>query len=350
MSWRVLTRAVAGASVAATVMALPAAIGVPTPGAVVLATRGVDAPLAATRAGRSAARRAVPVLPESAFTAVLAAAAVAPPAAVLDIAYARSSFGQRLDVYRPGGPGPHPVVLYLHGGGWIAGDKATPADVGMVASIVAHGYAVVSVNYRLAVEAVFPAQLDDVRAALAWVRAQGPANGLDPDRLGLFGVSAGAHLAALLGVIERTSVDAVVGWAPPVDLATVGPDLAARADCDGAWSDPDDPESFWAALVGGPVSAQPDRVAAADPIHHLAVGDPAALPPFLLSHGDRDCTVPLAQSERLAAALRAVTGRDDAAEVRVLPEAGHVRSFPRDAEMAADLAFLDRHLGRHLGR
>lgn len=325
-------------------MALPTTISGSSPNAVVLATRRVEPARAVSAAGRAGAVRRAAVLPTSAYTALLAAATVTPPATDLDIAYRYASFSQRLDVYRPVGDGPHPVVVYLHGGGWVAGDKATPADVGMVASIVAHGYAVVSVNYRLATEAVFPAQLDDVRAALAWVRERGPEHGLDAARVGVFGVSAGAHLAALAGVTERETVRAVVGWAPPVDLSTVGADLAARADCDGAWSDPDDPESFWAALVGGPVSARPELVAAADPTRHLADGDVADLPPFLFSHGDRDCTVPLAQSQRFVAIVRAVTGRPDAAEVRVLPDAGHVRQFPRDAEMAADLAFLDAHL------
>ncbi len=343
MSWRVLTRAVAGAGVAATVMALPTAIGGTAPGAVLLGTRNLAASTAVGRSARSGVRHTT-VLPTSAFTAILAAATVTPPAATLDVPYGTSSWSQRLDLYVPAGAGPHPVVVYLHGGGWVAGDKSELADIGMVASIVSHGFAVVSVNYRLATEAVFPAQLDDARAALAWVRTHGAEHGLDVGRLGVFGVSAGAHLAALLGVVERTSVDAVVGWAPPVDLSSIGSDLAARPDCDGAWSDPEDVTSFWAALVGGLVSSQPARVAAADPIHHLADGDAASLPPFLLSHGDHDCTVPLAQSLRLAAALRAATGRVDAAEVRVLPGAGHVRQFPRDIEMAADLAFLDRHL------
>lgn len=343
MSWRLVTRAVAGAGVAATVMTLPTTMSGTTPGAVVLATRRAETQRAPAPAGRTGLRRA-PVLPASAFEALMAAATVAPPAATLDILYGRASATQRLDLYTPSGPGPYPVVVYVHGGGWVAGDKSTPADVGMVASIVAHGYAVVSVNYRLAAEAVFPAQLDDLRTALAWVRDHGAEHGLDAGRLGVFGVSAGAHLAALLGTVERETVRAVVGWAPPVDLGSVGHDLASRPDCDGAWPDPEDPESFWAALVGGPVSAQPERVAAADPTRHLADGDLADLPPFLFSHGDRDCTVPLEQSERFVAIVRAVTGRPDSAEVRVLPGAGHVRLFPRDTEMAAGLAFLDRHV------
>ena len=232
----------------------------------------------------------------------------------------------------------------MHGGGWVAGDKANADDIANVAPLVAHGFGVASVNYRLATEARFPAQIDDVRAALSWLRSNAADLGVDPDRVAAFGVSAGAHLAVLLGVLERRpGLRAVVDWAGPIDLATVGADLAARPDCAGAWSDPEDPASFWATLVGGPVSSQPVVAAASDPINHLAAADPATLPRFLLAHGDRDCTVPIRQSERFAAAVRSV-GCADAVELRVVAGSGHVRQFPRDSELVAAMAFLDAAL------
>ena len=346
MQWRVLTRGVIGVGVAAvTVLVVPGPIAPGSPAPVLLGLHPIVA----------VATPATTAAPEVLGAAEARAAAVsvsAPPRPALvggerPTTVRGLAFGpdprQSLDLYLPAAPGPRPLVVYVHGGGWVAGDKANADDVANIAPLVAHGFAVASVNYRLATEARFPAQIDDVRAALGWLRSHAADLGLDADRVAAFGVSAGAHLAVLLGVLERRpGVRAVVDWAGPIDIATVGADLAARPDCAGAWSYPEDPASFWATLVGGPVSSQPVVAAAADPINHLAAADPATLPRFLLAHGDRDCTVPLRQSERFAAAMRAV-GRADAVELRVVA-GGHVRQFPRDSELVAAMAFLDAAL------
>ena len=352
MAWRFLTRGVTGVAVAVMAVVAPAVVtgagGAPDAGApVVLATGPLAAPLGAgagSGAVGPALRPAVRAVPAGAALALAGTPGLARPTTWRDLAYGTAP-RQKLDLYLPAAAGPSPLVLYLHGGGWVAGDKAGPDDLGVITALAGHGYAVASVNYRLATDAVFPAQIDDARAALAWLRANAGALGVDPGRVGVFGVSAGAHLAVLLGVLERTpAVRVVVDWAGPIDLATVGADLAARPDCDGAWADPQDPSSFWAALVGGPVASKPFLVAAADPINLVASADPATLPRFLLAHGDRDCTVPVRQSERFAEAVRAV-GRPDAVVLRVVRGSGHVRQFARDSELPVALQFLDAALG-----
>ena len=270
---------------------------------------------------------------------------IARPATLTDLAYDNASASQRLDLYLPAAAGPSPVVVYLHGGGWVGGDKASADDVALIAPLVEHGFAVVSANYRLATEAHFPAQLDDARAALAWVRANATRYGLDSARLGAFGVSAGAHLAVLLGIVEGpTVVRSVVDWAGPVDLVDVRADMSDRR-CVGTYIDPDDPTSFWAQLVGGPVASMTAAAHATDPRAYLHAADISgdnsgngALPRFLVVHGDRDCTVPVQQSERLVDALRAAGS--DAVTFDVVPGAGHAHEFPAAAELPATTAFL----------
>ena len=266
-------------------------------------------------------------------------APMARPATLIDLAYDDASAQQRLDLYLPAATGPSPVIIYLHGGGWVGGDKASPDDVAVIAPLVEHGFAVVSANYRFATEARFPAQLDDARAALAWARANATRYGLDTKRLGAFGVSAGAHLAVLLGIVEgSTVVRSVVDWAGPIDLVDMRADMSDRR-CSGAYVDPDDPGSFWAQLVGGPVASETAAAHAADPRSYLTADANAALPRFLVVHGDRDCTVPMRQSERLVDALRAAAG-PDAVTFDLVRGAGHAHEFPAAAQLPATAEFL----------
>ena len=117
-----------------------------------------------------------------------------------DLAYASQSEAQRLDLYLPpNAEPPLPLLVFIHGGAWMAGDKRNDYAAGVVPLFVGEGYAVASINYRLSTEAVFPAQLLDVKAAIRWLRANAAAYGIDPDRIAAAGESAGAHLAALLG-------------------------------------------------------------------------------------------------------------------------------------------------------
>lgn len=188
-----------------------------------------------------------------------------------------------------------PLVLFLHGGGFLRGSRKvfTPgiSDAQSFDRIVGAGFAVASCEYRLSGEARFPAQLDDVDAALAWLHEHGAAHGVDASRIVLWGVSAGATLAALTG-LRRDDVRGVVDWFGPADLF-------AMADSATGERPEETREARW---LGSPAARMPDAARLASP----AMQAHAGAPPFHIAHGTADEHVPFAQSEALAVALRAV--------------------------------------------
>jgi acetyl esterase/lipase len=197
-----------------------------------------------------------------------------------------------------------PLVVFLHGGGWLRGSRKvfTPgiSDADSFDRIVAAGIAVASCEYRLSGEAHFPAQLEDVDAALAWLQAHGAELGVDASRAVLWGVSAGATLAALTG-LRRTDVRGVVDWFGPADLfAMAAHDLSEPAN--------ETREAHW---LGAPAVEVPDAARLASPALQVRAG----APPFQISHGTDDQHVPLAQSEALARALHRVGADVDFHEV-----------------------------------
>lgn len=247
-----------------------------------------------------------------------------------------------LDLHRPAVEGPVPLVAFVHGGGWLAGSRAgfgpmyADWDPSPFAEIVAAGLAVASVDYRLSGEARFPAQLDDVTAALSWLRGHAAALGLDVDRVTLWGESAGGHLAALAG-LTWPGVAAVVDWYGPADLTTIAVDAAADPAVTG---DPGAPDSRESLLLGAPAAELPEAAQAASPVHRVH----ADAPPFLIVHGTGDGAVPVAQSLRLAEALASGGG---SAELRLLDGADHLwLGDPAAARTAFDssLAFVLDHL------
>jgi acetyl esterase/lipase len=207
-----------------------------------------------------------------------------------------------------------PVIVWVHGGGWNKGSKENP-PLGWLAT---EGYAVASINYRLSWLARWPAQIDDVRAAVRWIRVNAAKHGLDPERIAVAGGSAGGHLAALAGTEPPPAgekvpsrVRAVIDLYGPTDLLTMPGNTpgAGRTDTDLA-------RSNGARMLGGPVRERPELARAASALHHVSSDDP----PFLILHGDRDPQVPLEQSQRLHEALRAA---GVSSELVVLPGAGH---------------------------
>lgn len=232
-----------------------------------------------------------------------------------------------LDLYLPAATDtPAPVILYIHGGGWRVGSRRIfgPAFTSWVPSpfqlLAEAGFAVASVDYRLSAEAIFPAQLDDVQAAARWIAANADQYGLDPQRLVVWGESAGGHLAALLGLTGADTDDApsgvrvvgVVDWYGPADLRIM--QAHSRSD---AVTRPDSPDSRESQLLGAPLADSADRAAAASPVSHV---HPDA-PEFYLVHGTADRFVPTGQSEQLAAAL---TAAGCAVQLRLVPGADHM--------------------------
>ncbi|SOB78504.1 Acetyl esterase/lipase [Sphingomonas guangdongensis] len=209
---------------------------------------------------------------------------------------------QIVDIYVPAGAGPHPLILYIHGGGWIGGHtrhSGALADFPKVlARLAAEGFVVASLEYRLSGEAAFPAQLQDSNAALRFLRAHATDYQIDPAKVGVWGGSAGGHLAALTAVTCRDTtldpkaaadgcVQAAVTWYGVFDFAGM------NATPDG--------NAAGARLLGCQGSCPADRIRAVSPVTYIDAKDP----PFLLIHGDEDKVVPVAQSHKGEAALRA---------------------------------------------
>jgi acetyl esterase/lipase len=244
-----------------------------------------------------------------------------------------------LDVYSPPQrERPRPAVLLIHGGGFVGGSR-TDADIVAAARHVAHaGYVAFAIDYRLVdltqPGPAWPAPLDDVQRAVRWVRAQAPTYGVDPGRIGAYGVSAGAGLAAHLGVRESPeSVDH--------DLAA----FSSRVRCVVALAGPMDgtipsgnPSDIDVAqaLLGGTVTQVPAIYRDASPVAHV---DPTSAP-FLVVHGVHDTVVPIAHARRLVAALQEAGIAVDYVEY---PDAGH-DVFAWERVGARTLAFLGRYL------
>jgi acetyl esterase/lipase len=261
---------------------------------------------------------------------------------VPDIRY-REVLGYRpleLDLYLSSAQGSLPVVVYVHGGGWQRGSRRDPPpllDADFYDGIAAEGFAVAAVDYRLSGEARFPAALEDVLAAVDWVRDNASVYGLDGRRVFLWGDSAGGHLALLAALTGSTltgrGVRAAVGWFPVTDLAGMPSDLT---DAGGI---PDlGPDSREARLLGAPASVVPELAREASPVTHAHAG----APPILLMHGTADDLVPTAQSVRLAEALRQAGA---AVELELVPDATHFWKGARDvpAIIRRSIEFLYAH-------
>ena len=249
-----------------------------------------------------------------------------------------------LDAYRPAGvTGDLPVVVCLHGGGWRQGSRDSFGPVfdsvedPFFARVARAGYVVLSSDYRLSEEAVFPAQIEDVHAALGWLGRAAAGLRADPGRTVMFGESAGGHLAsltALTATVRDSGAPRIVGavaWYAPSDLTTMG--QQARADAVARASDPGSRESL---LLGVAVDEAGARASAASPVAHVH----ATAPPFLLMHGDTDRYVPAAQSEQMHAALSRV-GVDSRLEL--VPGADHMwrGAADPDALLTTTLDFID---------
>lgn len=212
---------------------------------------------------------------------------------------------QKLDLYLPKDDGQaltqkRPLIVWVHGGAWLEGSKEGCPAV----RFVADGYAVASINYRLSQHTIFPAQIQDCKAAIRWLRANADKHGIDPNRIGVWGPSAGGHLVALLGTAGDVNdfdvgpnlgvssrIQAVCDFFGPTDFARMS-DFPGIENHDA----PDSPESK---LIGGPIQENKDKVQRANPITYVTKDDP----PFLIVHGDADPIVPYNQSVLLRNAL-----------------------------------------------
>jgi acetyl esterase/lipase len=204
-----------------------------------------------------------------------------------------------LDIYQPSeqSSAPRPAVVLIHGGGWTSFDKSTMHTMGMF--LARCGFVAFAVDYRLmhGNENLWPAQLDDVQRAVRWVRANAAKYGVDADHIGAFGHSAGAQLAALLGMEDTrdNSDSALAKYSSRVQavVEVSGPsDFTAHRDADD--------NAFLVTFFGGDYAAHSKVWQDASPVFHVSKN----VSPFLIMHGTQDTDVPIAQSQELADKLR----------------------------------------------
>lgn len=248
----------------------------------------------------------------------------------------------KLDLYLPDRPAemskPLPLIIWVHGGAWQSGSKESCPAI----RFVRKGYAVASINYRLSQHAIFPAQIEDCKAAIRWLRANSSKYGLDPKRFGVWGSSAGGHLVALLGTAGdvkefdkgqnlnfSSRVQAVCDYFGPTDFTKIG-----RFPSNIKHDAPDSPGSK---LIGGPIQQNRQAARRASPITYVTTDDP----PFLIVHGDNDPIVPHNQSQLLYEALKNAGVQ---VKFHTVEGAGHGFNSPQVDKMVED--FFDRWLLR----
>jgi acetyl esterase/lipase len=211
---------------------------------------------------------------------------------------------QKLDLYLPAQP-KGPLLVWIHGGGWQAGTKDKPPGL----ALVKNGVAVASLEYRFSQDAIFPAQIEDCKAAIRWLRAHAQEYGYRSDLVAAWGASAGGHLVALLAVTGKThdfdvganldqssAIQCGIDWFGPADFPAYDPNL----------SNPlvqrENPDSVIAKLLGGPVSQKLELAKRASPITWVTKD----VCPLLIMQGTNDPLVPLDQSQRFADKLKEV--------------------------------------------
>jgi acetyl esterase/lipase len=204
-----------------------------------------------------------------------------------------------LDIYEPSeqSSAPRPAVVLIHGGGWTSFDKSTMRTMGMF--LARCGFVAFAVDYRLmhGNENIWPVQLDDVQRAVRWIRANAAKYRVDPDHIGAFGHSAGAQLAALLGM-EDTRDNSDVALAKYSSRVQAVVEVSGPTDFT-AHRDADD-DAFLATFFGGDYAAHSKVWQDASPVFHVSKN----VSPFLIMHGTQDADVPIAQSQELADKLK----------------------------------------------
>ncbi len=250
---------------------------------------------------------------------------------------------QKLDLYLPvanasAPSAPHPLLIWIHGGGWHEGSKKDCPAL----PLVAKGYAVASIGYRLSQHAVYPAQIEDCKAAIRWLRAHAGEYAIDPKHIGVWGHSAGGHLSALLGTTgdtrefdkgenldQSSAVECVIDWSGPTDFLHYGEPPLPKADT---------PDSAIVKLLGAHIADQPEKARKASPVAFAN----AHSAPFLILQGDRDDLVPVQQSQRLHDALEKAGVE---CTLKIIPGAGHGGPEFFTPEMIALMyGFCEKHL------
>ena len=270
----------------------------------------------------------------------------------LDIPYATLSQAQKLDIYLPeSGDGPFPVIMHLHGGGFAIGDKR---DIHILPFFkgLEQGYAIVSVNYRLSGEAIFPAGIQDIKAAIRWLRANRDFYSLETNRIAVWGGSSGGNYAAMICLTDRVTeledlslgnpeypcnVQAAVDWFGPTDFLRMDEQLEANGFGPSDHGEVYSPESRY---LGAKLCDVPLKVELANPMTYIHEN----MPPILIQHGRLDTMVPLQQSLIFVEKLEKYINHDRF-EFEIIEGAGHGDPlFETDQNMDKVFSFLKLHL------
>lgn len=256
------------------------------------------------------------------------------PEKLLNIPYVKGGTArQTLDLYLPRNKrAPYPVIVWIHGGSWMHGDKAENC---LPARDLSNDFAVASINYRYSTDAPFPAQVHDCKAAIRFLRANAKKYRIDPGRIGVWGSSAGGHLAALIGTTGDSTFEILEG------RKKGDPKVSSRVQAVCDWCGP---TNFFSAQsqagpknkfsYSGPGSAvyrlmfsnmHPQVLLAASPVNYVTADDP----PFLIMHGDKDDAVPLEQSKEFYELLKK---RGVRSEFLILKNRGHSFDYPEYIE------------------
>ncbi len=270
----------------------------------------------------------------------------------LDLAYADLSPAHFLDIYLPeDGNGPFPVIVHIHGGGFEIGDKRDIHILPLLKGLE-RGYSIVSVNYRLSGEAKFPAGLQDIKAAIRWIKANSETYHLDEHNIAVFGGSSGGNYAAMVCLTDQvikfddislgnseypSNIKAAVDWFGPTDFLRMDDQLAENGFGHGHHDEIDSPESKY---LGGKISDLPLQVELANPMTYIH----EKMPPILIQHGRLDTLVPVQQSMIFVEKLQKYVSKDRF-EFEILEGAGHGDPlFETDENMERVFTFLDKHL------
>jgi acetyl esterase/lipase len=233
---------------------------------------------------------------------------------------------------------PAPCIVFIHGGGWQGGNRKLHVD--HILKVAQRGYVSATIQYRLVPTATWPAQIEDVKCAIRYLRANAEKYKLDPDRIGAVGFSAGAHLSLLLGTMDKkdglegtgghgdqsSKVNAVVAYFGPTDLAAEFP------------TKPFDIPALIQAFLGGTAADKAEAYKAASPITYVDKGDA----PTLIYHGTKDALVPFAQATAMAEAM---TKAGMPGRIELLIGANHGWGGPeQDRTGEGSAAFFEQHL------
>ena len=252
-----------------------------------------------------------------------------------------------LDLFFPkaSDPRPQPVAVNVHGGAWTRGAKWNGTGFIAISDLLKRGYVFVSINYRLAPWSKFPAQIEDAKCAIRFLRAHAAQYNLDPNRIAALGGSAGGHIVGLLGTTDAgAGFDLSGGWTNESSRVQAVVDMFGPSDL--VYGMEHGGSLFLAKNVFGAKSADDDIIRLASPVTYVSKDDP----PFLLMHGQRDGLVPLNQSERMKVALEKA---GVPVELVIVKNAGHgffpAGGWPRPGRkeigrLIAD--FLDRTFQR----